>query len=266
MHLPTLPWSSNSHVYVEGDVSIEASAAIAPGVILRAAPDSKIVIAVGVCIGMGSVLHAHGGILEVEAGANIGAGVLIVGKGKIGANACIGSVTTIVNSSIEPWQVVPSASVVGEKGRQLVEASSLSTATPSPGTLHAPDSSTNTSAGVSVSPSTDTPLPTTSTFRDGEAALSASDSGASVSANRKLENYSTGQESLNGQIPSNRTVPSEDDNRQGQLTHTDSQTESAAEETTSEAGQPVYGQGSLDRILKTLFPHNQSLNRQPEDG
>ncbi|HEY9610211.1 hypothetical protein [Allocoleopsis sp.] len=235
-------------------MSIDPSAAIAPGVILRAAPDSKIVIAAGVCIGMGSLLHAHGGTLEVEAGANLGAGVLIVGKGKIGSNACIGSVTTVLNSSIAPWQVVPAASVVGEKGRQIAEVSSASTATPSPGTPNTPGSSK--SAGVSVTPSTGAPLPVTSTRRDSEAALSASDSGASVSTNPRLDNYSTEQESLNGQVPSNRTVASDDDDRRGQLTHADSQTESAAEAPTSEAGQPVYGQGSLDRILKTLFPHN----------
>ncbi len=265
MHLPTLPWSSNSQVCVEGDVSIDASAAIAPGVILRAAPDSKIVIAAGVCIGMGSVLHAHGGTLEVEAGANLGAGVLIVGKVKIGANACIGAVTTVLNSSIEPWQVVPAASVVGEKGRQIVEVSSQSTATSSiVGTSHPHDASTSTSAGVNVTPSTGA-LSVTNPVRDGEAALSASDSGASVSASNRLDNYATAQESLNGQAPSNRTVASNDDDSRGQLTHADSKTESVAEET-SEAGQPVYGQGSLDRILKTLFPHNQSLNRPPEDG
>ena len=256
MHLPTLPWSSNSHVYVEGDVSIDASAAIAPGVILRAAPDSKIVIAAGVCIGMGSILHAHGGTLEVEAGANLGTGVLLVGKGKIGANACIGSVTTVFNSSIEPWQVVPAASVVGEKGRQIVEVSSLSAATSSPKAPNAPDSSTSTSAGVSVTPSTGTPLPVSSTVPDSDAALSASDSGASVSANPRSNTYSRDHQSLNGQVPSNRTVASDDGDKQGQLTDADSQTESAAEEPTSEAGQPVYGQGSLDRILKTLFPQN----------
>ncbi len=31
----------------------------------------------------------------------------MVGKGKIGANACIGSATTVFNYSVEPGQVVP---------------------------------------------------------------------------------------------------------------------------------------------------------------
>src|SRR4028119_2313315 len=138
MHLPILPLNTHLHVYVEGDVSIDASAAIAQGVILRADQDSKIIIAAGVCIGMGSILHAYQGTLEVEAGANLGAGVLVVGKGKIGQNACIGTITTIWNDSIEPWQVVPAGSVIGDRGRQIADVSSASTSTPS---SHVPDTS-----------------------------------------------------------------------------------------------------------------------------
>ena len=123
MHLPTLPLTSNFHIYVEGDVSIDPSAVIAQGVILQAAPDSKIIIAAGVSIGMGSILHAQGGNLVVETNVNLGAGVLVVGKGTIGENACIGSVTTIWNYSVEPWQVVPAASILGDKGRKVAEFS-----------------------------------------------------------------------------------------------------------------------------------------------
>jgi len=118
MHLPPLPLSSN-YVDTEGEVSIDPSATIASGVILRAATDSKIIIGAGVCIGIGSILTASQGILEVEAGANLGAGVLMVGQGKIGTNACIGALTTIWNASIEPWQVVPPGSLVGDQGRQV---------------------------------------------------------------------------------------------------------------------------------------------------
>ncbi|NEQ10056.1 MAG: transferase, partial [Moorea sp. SIO4E2] len=104
-------------------MSIDPSAAISAGVILRADPDSKITIAAGVCIGMGAIIHAHKGTVEVESGASLGAGVLVVGKGKIGANASIGSLTTIWNHSVESLQVVPSASVLGDKGRPLPEES-----------------------------------------------------------------------------------------------------------------------------------------------
>lgn len=226
MHLPTLPWSSNSYVYTEGDVSIDASAAIAPGVILRADPDCKIVIASGVCIGMGSVLHAHGGNLELEAGANLGAGVLVVGQGTIGANACIGALTTIWDSSVEPWHVVPAASVVGDKGRKIAEEPSVSAVPSHPEASDTSDLSTT----VKVSES-------------------------------KVEDVpSTIKESLNGQVPSHPLVASTD------TTDDDTPTE-PLEKTPSDGTEPViYGQGSLDRILKTLFPYNQSLNRSSEDG
>lgn len=211
MHLPTLPLSSNSYIYTEGDVSIDPSAMIAAGVILRADLDSKIRIAAGVCIGTGSILHAHQGTLEVEAGANLGAGVLVAGKGKIGANACIGAITTIWNGSIEPWQVVPSGSLIGEKGRPITEVSSASTVLP-------PPSSENL----------DTP---------------------SVSTSR-ME-----QESLNGKAPSNPTVVSTT------TTDEDAPIVLETEQPSSEAGSSVYGQGNLNRLLKTLFPYNnQSLN------
>ncbi|HEY9602018.1 MAG TPA: hypothetical protein V6C85_10435 [Allocoleopsis sp.] len=228
MHLPTLPSSSNSHVYIEGDVSIDPSAAIAPGVILRAAPDGKIVIASGACIGMGSILHAHQGTLEVQAGAILGAGVLVVGKGKIGANACIGSASTIWNNSIEPWQVVPATSVIGDKGRQPADDSSPPTSPPS--------------SNASSPPTSDT----------------ASSSKSTV-----------GQESLNGNAPSPSTVESVSTTNQNLATEPkqDSSTEQPAESPNLEPGKYVYGQGSLDRILKTLFPYNTNppLSPPPPD-
>jgi len=65
MHLSPLQLISN-HFYVSGNVTIHPSAAIAPGVLLQADPESQIIIAAGVCVGMGTILHAHAGILEVS--------------------------------------------------------------------------------------------------------------------------------------------------------------------------------------------------------
>jgi carbon dioxide concentrating mechanism protein CcmN len=209
MHLPPLPLSSNYYIYTEGEVSIDPSAAIGSGVILRAATDSKIIIGAGVCIGIGSILTASQGILEVEAGANLGAGVLVVGQGKIGTNSCIGALTTIWNASIEPWQVVPPSSLIGDSGRQIP---TISLATNS----HA----------------TNTPIP----------------SAAST----------TGKESLNGQVPTPKTMVS--DTTDANLT------ELQADASTS-VTEGVSGQGNLNRLLKTLFPYNnQSFNPPPEDS
>ena len=218
MHLPILPLNTHLHVYVEGDVSIDASAAIAQGVILRADPDSKIIIAAGVCIGMGSILHAHRGTLEVDAGANLGAGVLVVGKGKIGANACIGTITTIWNDSIEPGQVVPPGSLLGDRGRRTADVSSTSKVTPSLKVPETPSGFTNTTA-------------------------IESHNGQFNSTTKAVVSPSTPEE----------PPPTEPEPKAG--------------EPISETGSSVYGQGNLNRLLKTLFPYNnQSLNPPPEDG
>lgn len=120
----------NFNSYQSGEVTIDPSAAIALGVILQAPPNSKIIIAAGVCIGMGTVLHADGGILEIEAGAILGAGVLVVGAGKIGSNACIGSATTIFNCSIEPGQVVAPGSLITDNSRSVDEPPAANHTTP----------------------------------------------------------------------------------------------------------------------------------------
>lgn len=120
MYLSPLQLSSNFQVCISGDVVVDEGAAIAPGVILRADPDSRISIAAGACIGMGVIIHANAqGTLEVGAGVILGAGVLIVGSGAIGANACIGAATTIINPCIDKMQILPAGSLIGDGGRQV---------------------------------------------------------------------------------------------------------------------------------------------------
>ena len=114
MRLPAIRPITYPEVYISGNVTIDESAIIAPGVILRAASDSSIVIKAGACLGMGSILTASGGNIEIEEGVIIGAGVLVLGSGRIGANACIGSATTIISSSIETHAVVHAGSLIGD--------------------------------------------------------------------------------------------------------------------------------------------------------
>lgn len=104
---------STTHYFVSGDVTIYEGAAIAPGVLLQADPNSKIVIRAGVCIGLGSVLHAHNGTLEIGEGSILGAGVLLIGDVKVGDRACIGSATTVFNRVIENGMMVPPGSLLG---------------------------------------------------------------------------------------------------------------------------------------------------------
>jgi carbon dioxide concentrating mechanism protein CcmN len=120
MSLPPVQPVSRSEFYVNGDVTIHESAVVAPGAILRAAPNSQIIIGAGACVGMGTILSAYQGVIAVGAGAILGAGVLIVGQGEIGDNACIGSTTTIYNASIEAMTVIPSGSLIGDTSRQIM--------------------------------------------------------------------------------------------------------------------------------------------------
>ena len=118
MHLPRSPLISDDHLYISGTVTLDASAAIAPNVMLQADPGCHLIIAAGVSIGSGCVLHAHNGTLEIDTGATLGSGVLILGSGKIGSNACIGSRATLIDSSIEPEYTVPPGAIIGDRSRQ----------------------------------------------------------------------------------------------------------------------------------------------------
>ena len=108
---------SISHYYVSGDVTIQEGVAIAPGVLIQADPDSSVIINTGACIGIGAILHASNGILEIGEGANVGAEVLLVGQVSIGRNACIGAASTIFNSSVASGSLIPPGSVVGDSSR-----------------------------------------------------------------------------------------------------------------------------------------------------
>ncbi|MFM5887454.1 MAG: transferase, partial [Dolichospermum sp.] len=76
MSISLLQLSDRFDTHIYGDVIIHPSAVLAPGIILQAATNSRIVIGAGVCLGMGSILQVSEGILEIEAGANLGAGFL----------------------------------------------------------------------------------------------------------------------------------------------------------------------------------------------
>ncbi|MGL4620404.1 transferase [Chroococcidiopsis sp.] len=125
MSLSPLHPIGNFNSHISGEVIIDRTAAIAPGVVFHADPNSKIIIAAGVCIGMGVVLHAHDGNVEIETGVNLGAGVLVVGKATIGANACVGAATTIFNCSVAPKQVIPPGSLLGDTSRHLTVDSTV---------------------------------------------------------------------------------------------------------------------------------------------
>ncbi len=121
MRLPLIHSPTHSEIRVIGDVTIHEGAVVAPGTILQAAPNCRIVIQEGVCVGMGTLINAYQGDICIESGAMLGAGVLIVGQGIIGQNACIGSSTTIINASIEPETAIEAGSLIGDTSRTFAE-------------------------------------------------------------------------------------------------------------------------------------------------
>lgn len=201
MSVPLLRLGANFDSHIIGEVMIDPTAVLAPGVILQAAPNSRIIIGSGVCIGMGSILHVSVGTLEVEAGANLGAGFLMVGAGKVGANACIGSATTVFNCSIEPGKVVPPGSILGDTSRQISEP-----------------------ASINPNPAFD-----------------------NVGEIEKVEQVSI---TPNSEISSvDQEVPSVE----------------FTNDSSNNFGAHIYGQGNIQRLLVTLFPHRQSLKKTLSD-
>jgi len=142
MYLSPLQLSSNSQILMSGDVVVNEGAAIAPGVIMQAEPGSRISIAAGACIGLGVILHAREGTLEIEAGVILGAGVLVVGAGKIGANACIGAGTTLIDPCIDQMQIMPAGSLIGDTSRQAAAEATAAAPAAAPTSPETPEATT----------------------------------------------------------------------------------------------------------------------------
>jgi carbon dioxide concentrating mechanism protein CcmN len=114
MHLPPLEPPVQAGYFASGDVAIAPDAIIGAGTVLVAEPGSRLEIKSGACLGLGCVLRARGGLLRVDQGAILGAGVLVVGVSLIGSHACIGPSCTLYNSSIQPGQILAPGSLIGQ--------------------------------------------------------------------------------------------------------------------------------------------------------
>jgi carbon dioxide concentrating mechanism protein CcmN len=104
---------------IAGEVMIHPSAVIAADVVIQADRGSQIWIGAGVCIGRGAILHADRGLLTLADNVTIGAGVLIVGSGEIGVQACIGPMTTLFNCAVAPGSIIAPGSILGDGSRRL---------------------------------------------------------------------------------------------------------------------------------------------------
>jgi carbon dioxide concentrating mechanism protein CcmN len=169
MYLPPLQAMHDSPAQQLGEVTVHSSVAIAPGVLLQAEAGSRILIAASVCIGMGAVIHAYGGVLEIQEGVNLGAGVLILGSGVIGAHACVGTSSTVIESSVASQQILPPGSLVGDRSRSIQTESppapvAVPAATPDPPATTPdpwePDSASQSTYRYPDQPSQTVPVPT----------------------------------------------------------------------------------------------------------
>ena len=119
IYLPPPQPVLNKDIRVSGDVEIHPTASLAPGVILQANSDCRIVIGADVCIGMGVIINASQGSVKIDSGAILGSGVLIIGACAIGNNACLGTAVTIFQTDVEPMTVVEPGSVLGDRSRKI---------------------------------------------------------------------------------------------------------------------------------------------------
>lgn len=211
---------SDTHYCVVGDVTIEATAAIASGVVLQAAIGSRIVVGKGVCLAAGVCIQSRAGVLSIADGASLGANVLVVGQGSIGVNACISAGSTVINPAIEAEAILPPDTLIESSSPIAVSATGVS-----PATVY----STNNFANDKVKQ----PFGYSSSTNGVQSGYSASQNGSfknSVSQNGATQNGA----SQNGNGASSLEVrPSYD---------------------------RVYGREQVSQLISTLFPHRQPLN------
>ncbi|MGB3201480.1 MAG: hypothetical protein WBA99_11285 [Nodosilinea sp.] len=100
--------------HIQGNVDMASGVAMAPGVLLGAAPGCRLVISAGVCLGADAVVQASQGDLVLEPGVSLGSGVLVVGHGSIGQHTCVGANSTIINPDLGASQVIAPGSLLGD--------------------------------------------------------------------------------------------------------------------------------------------------------
>lgn len=120
MPLPILqPSTTNIPPQIRGDVTIDPSVIVSSGVILNATPGNKIIIHAGVCLGMGTIITAHEGDVEIQANAILGSGTLILGSCVVGSQASLGTSVTVYHAKVERLSVIPAGSIIGDYSRKL---------------------------------------------------------------------------------------------------------------------------------------------------
>lgn len=233
------------HYSVSGDVTIHEGAAIAPGVLLLADPNSRIVIHAHACIGTGTILHAHDGTLEIGEGSVLGVGVLLVGALQIGDRACIGSETTIFNQSVEKGASIASGSLLG------VDSTFESSNNGKSNHSELPNGAVNDEV---FAPGFCPPPPPVEP--------SAADKPESETPNLEPNVETSQPEAPGTPEPSSESSPSPDPSPEDS-DEIESPPPQAASSDLSRNG-AVYGQMYVNQLLVKLFPHQQRLNNSAD--
>jgi carbon dioxide concentrating mechanism protein CcmN len=245
MYLPPLQAVHNAELYQTGDVTVDPSAVIGLGVILRASPKGRIVIRAGACLGMGTIINACEGTIEIESGAVLGPGVLMVGQGKVGANASVGAVSTIFNASIPPMQVLAAGSVIGQ-----IAAKVLSESARSP-TQQQSKVNPEISAVEAVEPTESSPP------------VAESASSQPTGTTNDPSPLTTDEAENSDPSPLMTDEAENSYENSGGETSQPQLTNDAAPGAVPNAGTPIYGQIYISRMLGTIFPQGKAINRRP---
>lgn len=222
MSVLSLPATGNSKIYVSGEVDIDETATIAPGVILQATDQGRIIIKAGACLGMGTVLTANAGSIEIGEGAILGAGVLVVGYGKIGDQACVGTASTLIQTSVAALAVIPPGSLFGDDSRQ---GNPSPEETPAPSPNPNPENNGSHADEVTFNNNLDPP----SSF-----------------TNPSAENNGSGSDQA--------TV--------NQTSEPPSDEETSSSQKQSPSNTTIYGQTHIERLMVTLFPHKENFKKK----
>jgi carbon dioxide concentrating mechanism protein CcmN len=263
MSVLSLPATGHTEVYVNGDVIIDKTAAIAPGVILQATANGRIVIKAGACIGMGTVLTANQGTIEVGEGAVLGAGVLIVGSGKVGDRACIGSASTLIATSVQEAELVAPGSLLGDTSRQE-SVSSSETQQPSGDPWEE-----NNGSHVTPQPTwqrTSSPQESNGfNVNSPPASETSTGNGSHLTPNPNFFSQPAGETNTgNGSHPTSNpnsfSQPVGETNTGNGSHPTPEQNSSSNQQ--SPYNTAIYGQSHIERLMVTLFPHKEKFKKK----
>ncbi|MEO1590049.1 MAG: hypothetical protein AAFU71_02030 [Cyanobacteria bacterium J06632_22] len=234
------PLASNTHYCCSGDVLIAETAVVGAGTVLQALPGSQIRVEAGACLGAGVVIQAKAGALVIEAQASLGTGVLLVGYGYIGRAATVGPASTLLNPKVSAHAIIaPNTLYDGQAGQdsQAGKASQY-------GQGGGQGRGVSTAASTMASTSTFNPYQPTGPQTVPLTPRSTAPVEPRPVEPRPVETADHNGSSNNGSSP-----------YQNGATH--GATVNGSGLTTRNT---VYGRDQVNGLLSALFPHRQSLN------